>query len=74
MDVPKNCRAAEVLDQYVVPNVSTNLQGRLQTISQQIPSRARLLTTIVGFAPRSKGQHFLTMCVLMAPSMFSPWR
>ena len=64
----------KVPDQYVIPNVTTNLQGRLQSISQQILSRARLQSTIDGCAPRSKGQLFSTMCALMAPSMFSPWR
>jgi polysaccharide chain length determinant protein (PEP-CTERM system associated) len=33
---------------YVVPNVNDDLQGRLQSISQQILSRTRLLTIING--------------------------
>jgi polysaccharide chain length determinant protein (PEP-CTERM system associated) len=39
----------KVPDQYVVPNVTTNLQGRLQSISQQILSRTRLQSTIDRF-------------------------
>lgn len=36
----------KVPDQYVVPNVSMNLQDRLQSIQQQILSRTRLQATI----------------------------
>jgi len=39
----------KVPDQYVVPNVTTNLQGRLQSMSQQILSRTRLQATIDRF-------------------------
>src|ERR1700681_4197095 len=47
----------KVPDQYVVPNVTTNLQGRLQGMTQQILSRARLRTTIDRFHlySRSRG-------------------
>src|SRR5665213_2529597 len=39
----------KVPDQYVVPNVSENLQERLQTITQQILSRTSLQSTIDRF-------------------------
>jgi succinoglycan biosynthesis transport protein ExoP len=39
----------KVPDQYVVPNVTANLQGRLQSMSQQILSRTRLQATIDRF-------------------------
>jgi succinoglycan biosynthesis transport protein ExoP len=39
----------KVPDQYVVPNVTTNLQERLQSMTQQILSRTRLQTTIDRF-------------------------
>ncbi len=39
----------KVPDQYVVPNVTANLQGRLQSMSQQILSRTRLQSTIDRF-------------------------
>src|SRR5271169_3784934 len=39
----------KVPDQYVVPNVTANLQGRLQNMSQQILSRTRLQATIDRF-------------------------
>ncbi len=39
----------KVPDQYVVPNVTTNLQERLQSMTQQILSRTRLQTTIERF-------------------------
>ena len=39
----------KVPDQYVMPNVSTSLQDRLQNITQQILSRTRLQATIDRF-------------------------
>jgi len=39
----------KVPDQYVVPNVTANLQDRLQSMSQQILSRTRLQATIDRF-------------------------
>jgi polysaccharide biosynthesis transport protein len=39
----------KVPDQYVVPNVTLNLQDRLQSITQQILSRTRLQATIDHF-------------------------
>jgi polysaccharide biosynthesis transport protein len=47
----------KVPDQYVVPNVTANLQGRLQSMSQQILSRTRLQATIDRFHlyPQSRG-------------------
>jgi len=39
----------KVPDHYVVPNVTTNLQERLQSMTQQILSRTRLQTTIERF-------------------------
>ena len=39
----------KVPDQYVTPNVTSNLQGRLQSMSQQILSRTRLQATIDRF-------------------------
>src|SRR6202165_399190 len=39
----------KVPDQYVIPNVTTSLQGRLQGMTQQILSRTRLQSTIVHF-------------------------
>src|ERR1035437_8824428 len=39
----------KVPDQYVVPNVTENLQNHLQSITQQILSRTRLQTTIDRF-------------------------
>ncbi len=47
----------KVPDQYVVPNVSENLQERLQTITQQILSRTSLQSTIDRFHlyPQSHG-------------------
>jgi polysaccharide biosynthesis transport protein len=47
----------KVPDQYVTPNVTTNLQGRLQNMSQQILSRTRLQETIDRFHlyPQSHG-------------------
>lgn len=39
----------KVPDQYVVPNVTTNLQERLQSMTQQILSRTRLLAVIDRF-------------------------
>ena len=39
----------KVPDQYVVPNVTTNLQERLQSMTQQILSRTRLQATIDRF-------------------------
>ncbi|MBZ5662473.1 MAG: hypothetical protein LAO08_18885 [Acidobacteriia bacterium] len=39
----------KVPDQYVVPNVSTNLQDRLQAMTEQILSRTRLQSTIDRF-------------------------
>jgi succinoglycan biosynthesis transport protein ExoP len=39
----------KVPDQYVIPNVTANLQGRLQSMSQQILSRTRLQSTIDRF-------------------------
>ena len=47
----------KVPDQYVVPNVTTNLQERLQGMTQQILSRTRLQATIDRFHlyPQSHG-------------------
>ena len=47
----------KVPDQYVVPNVTTNLQERLQGMTQQILSRTRLQATIDRFHlyPQSNG-------------------
>ena len=47
----------KVPDQYVVPNVTANLQGRLQSMSQQILSRTRLQATIDRFHlyPQTRG-------------------
>ncbi len=47
----------KVPDQYVVPNVTANLQGRLQSMSQQILSRTRLQSTIDRFHlyPQTRG-------------------
>jgi polysaccharide chain length determinant protein (PEP-CTERM system associated) len=39
----------KVPDQYVVPNVTNNLQGRLESLTQQILSRTRLQATIDRF-------------------------
>jgi polysaccharide biosynthesis transport protein len=39
----------KVPDQYVVPNVTTNLQDRLQAMTEQILSRTRLQSTIDRF-------------------------
>src|ERR1700692_3638482 len=39
----------KVPDQYVVPNVSSNLQQRLQSLTEQILSRTRLQATIDKF-------------------------
>ncbi len=39
----------KVPDQYVVPNVTSNLQGRLQSLTEQILSRTRLKATIDKF-------------------------
>src|ERR1019366_7635581 len=39
----------KVPDQYVVPNVTADLQGRLQSMSQQILSRTHLQATIDRF-------------------------
>src|SRR6202049_2574412 len=39
----------KVPEQYVVPNVSVNLQDRLQSMTQQILSRTRLQATITRF-------------------------
>src|SRR6202022_123694 len=39
----------KVPDQYVLPNVTTNLQERLQGMTQQILSRTRLQSTIDRF-------------------------
>jgi protein tyrosine kinase modulator len=39
----------KVPDQYVMPNVTTNLQGRLQSLTQEILSRTRLQATIDRF-------------------------
>lgn len=39
----------KVPDQYVVPNVTSNLQGRLQSLTEQILSRTRLQATIDRF-------------------------
>jgi len=39
----------KVPDQYVMPNVTANLQGRLQSLTQQILSRTRLQATIDRF-------------------------
>ncbi len=46
-----------VPNQYVVPNVSANVQDRLQTISQQVLSRTRMEATIAKFHlyPESHG-------------------
>src|SRR5215470_20296625 len=40
----------KVPEQYVVPNVSVDLQDRLQSMTQQILSRTRLQATINRFA------------------------
>src|ERR1700694_3511735 len=47
----------KVPDQYVIPNVTTSLQGRLQGMTQQILSRTRLQATIDRFHlyPQSHG-------------------
>ena len=39
----------KVPDQYVAPNVTTNLQQRVQTMTEQILSRTRLQATIDHF-------------------------
>src|SRR6266849_442373 len=39
----------KVPDQYVVPNVTSNLQERLQSMTEQILSRTRLQATIERF-------------------------
>src|SRR3977135_4226274 len=39
----------KVPDQYVVPNVTANLQGRLESLTQQILSRTRLQAAIDRF-------------------------
>src|SRR6202051_4049084 len=39
----------KVPEQYVVPNVSVNLQDRLQSMTQQILSRTRLPATVGQF-------------------------
>jgi succinoglycan biosynthesis transport protein ExoP len=39
----------KVADQYVTPNVTNNLQGRLESLTQQIHSRTRLQATIDRF-------------------------
>src|ERR1700719_4715855 len=39
----------KVPEQYVVPNVTVNLQDRLQSMTQQILSRTRLQSTINRF-------------------------
>src|SRR3984893_1356900 len=39
----------KVPEQYVVPNVSVDLQGRLQSMTQQILSRTRLQATVDEF-------------------------
>jgi polysaccharide chain length determinant protein (PEP-CTERM system associated) len=44
----------KVPDQYVVPNVTVNLQDRLQSMTQQILSRTRLQATINRFGLYSK--------------------
>ncbi len=51
----------KVPDQYVVPNVTANLQGRLQSMSQQILSRTRLQSTIDRFHlyPQPRGLNAL---------------
>jgi succinoglycan biosynthesis transport protein ExoP len=51
----------KVPDQYVVPNVTANLQGRLQSMSQQILSRTRLQATIDRFHlyPATRGLNAL---------------
>jgi polysaccharide biosynthesis transport protein len=51
----------KVPDQYVVPNVTANLQGRLQSMSQQILSRTRLQATIDRFHlyPQPRGLNAL---------------
>jgi succinoglycan biosynthesis transport protein ExoP len=46
----------KVPDQYVVPNVTANLQDRLQSMSQQILSRTRLQATINRFHLYSQPQ------------------
>ncbi len=46
----------KVPDQYVVPNVTVNLQDRLQSITQQVLSRTRLQETIDRFHLYSPGQ------------------
>src|SRR2546423_7520928 len=43
-------------EQYVVPNVAIDLQGRLQSMSQQILSRTRLLAIIEAFHLYKKDQ------------------
>src|ERR1700719_2376072 len=47
----------KVPEQYVVPNVSVDLQDRLQSMTQQILSRTRLQATVDQFHlyPRHKG-------------------
>jgi polysaccharide biosynthesis transport protein len=45
---------AKVPDQYVVPNVTVNLQDRLQSMTQQILGRTRLQATINRFGLYSK--------------------
>ena len=51
----------KVPDQYVVPNVTTNLQERLQSMTQQILSRTRLQTTIERFHLYSRSHGLNTL-------------
>src|ERR1700720_4408665 len=46
----------KVPEQYVVPNVTVNLQDRLQSMTQQILSRTRLQATINRFRLYPKGR------------------
>jgi polysaccharide biosynthesis transport protein len=52
---------------YVTPNVSDDLQGRLQTITQQILSRTRLLHIIDELHRRTKKKKS-SGCVRILPS------
>jgi succinoglycan biosynthesis transport protein ExoP len=51
----------KVPDQYVVPNVTENLQNRLQSITQQILSRTRLQATIDRFRLYSRPHGLSTL-------------
>src|SRR5579859_1097442 len=58
----------KVPEQYVVPNVSVDLQDRLQSMSQQILSRTRLQATVDSFICMHDARECLAHCNRTMPS------